>query len=1304
MHRSGTSLVSQIANLIGLDLGPEDQMIEAGPENPKGFWENSHIKRLNEEVLERMGGTWFNPPILEPGWECSSLLDDLRQEAGDLISGLASRSAFGWKDPRTSLTLPFWRTVVNVNKCVVVIRQPEDVAKSLMNRNAFSVERAQYLWLRYTISALSEAGECLVVRYEDVLEYPFEAISKLVAYLDLDEPSDGMKEAAAAAVDSDLNRSSQGSGPEGSLELANSVYRMLSAEAPERLTPVLGAIGAGPVAAAAMKQLAEERGRQLEELEGGLAEQKSRGQELESQLAEAKSWAEELERGLGEEKSRAEQLERDLTAERGRVEELRDQLSARDAEAEGLKSDRDAEKAVAAEMRDRATEAEREVDKLRNSRSWVVTKPLRVVSWRAKKVVRRGLGPGHAVSELGRVPGASSVVVRGYRRFTPYWIKSKIPRRMKRSVYRHVNSRHSDPDELGWDYSASRGFNLPAHSVGRKALHPDEERLVDKSVTIAVIAWDVCHNPLGRAYLLSEALSRYFNVLLLGPAFPRFGGKVWEPLEEETIPVVPLPPFELPEFIDMGESVAKSLHADVVVSCKLRFPSLLLGLLGTAGKDRPLVVDVDDYESAFVEGDATLDLERIVGQPQARWRSPDADEWTRYAENLIHHADEVWAASEPLRRRYGGVVVPHARDEIEFDPGNHDRDENRKALGFDESDRVVLFAGTARTHKGVFELLEAVASIDDERVKLLIVGRLGNVSVERKRLVEAGRIVEVGNRPLSELPVYLNCADAVVLPHHPDTLVANYQLPAKVVDALAFGVPILATETPPVRELIQEGLIEATTLQTLREDILRVLFTDEGSESRARRREYFLKYFSYSAVGRRLAESVWRQLNRPQGGAVDGADVVTHLSRRIRSSVSARPSSAGTWADADGGESGVDIVLVWKQHDMFLYGRRPEMLVRYLANEPKVRRVVVVEPPVGSGELWNWSRAGLRHQNRAAYVEWMRKSWGVYNQGKIRTFAFTYASHEAGREQDRKWKWPQRDEYMDALSEFFAEEGIDVAHSTFIVCPKNEWIPEIVERFCPAQVVSDVVDDHRTWPDINQQRVAELNGHYARVLGLSNFVTVNCGSVLESMREFHEDVRLLPNGIDASLKEDYPVSRRFQEMLGLQGPIIGYVGNLEKKIDVGLLHSLATEKPEWNVVLVGSVHANPEILELDALDNVYFAGVVPYEEAKHWVRKFDVGIMPHRDIPLTRNMSPLKLYVYLGLGIPVVSTGIRNIPPELSRFISVADSVREFISAIDSFLNGASAGAAVVPQDVIENNSWEERVRDLLAWLVEKRG
>src|SRR3954454_7745401 len=109
--RSGTSAVGRVLNLLGVDLGPEDRLLAAIPGvNPKGFFEHRDVVGLNDEILRRLSGDWLSPPELIAGWEHDAALDDLRSQAHELLQNTFGASAlWGFKDPRASLTLPFWR-------------------------------------------------------------------------------------------------------------------------------------------------------------------------------------------------------------------------------------------------------------------------------------------------------------------------------------------------------------------------------------------------------------------------------------------------------------------------------------------------------------------------------------------------------------------------------------------------------------------------------------------------------------------------------------------------------------------------------------------------------------------------------------------------------------------------------------------------------------------------------------------------------------------------------------------------------------------------------------------------------------------------------------------------------------------------------------------------------------------------------------------------------------------------------------------------------------------------------------------
>ena len=186
MHRSGTSLLTRILNLIGLYLGSEQVSIQPAEDNPKGHWEHSDIVSLNDAILKRYGGSWDEPPLLPTDWETASLLDDLRQRAQVLIEDqFAGVHLWGWKDPRTCLTLPFWQQLLPEMRYLICLRNPWDVARSLQHRNSFSAEKSSSLWFRYVNSAFehSEGKRRLVVFYEDLMDNCLRELQRLSDFL-----------------------------------------------------------------------------------------------------------------------------------------------------------------------------------------------------------------------------------------------------------------------------------------------------------------------------------------------------------------------------------------------------------------------------------------------------------------------------------------------------------------------------------------------------------------------------------------------------------------------------------------------------------------------------------------------------------------------------------------------------------------------------------------------------------------------------------------------------------------------------------------------------------------------------------------------------------------------------------------------------------------------------------------------------------------------------------------------------------------------------------------------------------------
>ncbi len=227
---------------------------------------------------------------------------------------------------------------------------------------------------------------------------------------------------------------------------------------------------------------------------------------------------------------------------------------------------------------------------------------------------------------------------------------------------------------------------------------------------------------------------------------------------------------------------------------------------------------------------------------------------------MIAGADAITVSGEPLRRRYGGTVIGQPRDETQFDPARIDRRSVRAALGYGDEDRVVLFLGSPRRHKGVAELAGAVAELDDPRVKLCVIGAFTDARLRAEIAAAApDRIQLIESRPASEVPGLTAIGDLVCLPQDASVEFVAYQTPMKLTEALAMEVPVLARETPALAPFIRAGVIAPIGDVPLSARLGELLEQPERLRGMVRRgREHFLTRLSYAAaltsLGRVLAD------------------------------------------------------------------------------------------------------------------------------------------------------------------------------------------------------------------------------------------------------------------------------------------------------------------------------------------------------------------------------------------------------------------------------------------------------------------
>ena len=134
-HRSGTSLVSGLLWEAGLHLG---DLLPAGPDNPRGFFESVEILAAHEGLLAAQERDWTCPPYRLDPRVC-----DLSPLAAVVESLSAAGRPWGVKDPRLLFLLPAWLEIVPAVRLIGVLRHPDAVAASLTARNGFAPEAAR---------------------------------------------------------------------------------------------------------------------------------------------------------------------------------------------------------------------------------------------------------------------------------------------------------------------------------------------------------------------------------------------------------------------------------------------------------------------------------------------------------------------------------------------------------------------------------------------------------------------------------------------------------------------------------------------------------------------------------------------------------------------------------------------------------------------------------------------------------------------------------------------------------------------------------------------------------------------------------------------------------------------------------------------------------------------------------------------------------------------------------------------------------------------------------------------------------
>ncbi|WP_155644358.1 glycosyltransferase [Burkholderia territorii] len=393
----------------------------------------------------------------------------------------------------------------------------------------------------------------------------------------------------------------------------------------------------------------------------------------------------------------------------------------------------------------------------------------------------------------------------------------------------------------------SLGRSISVNFALAKKRYRNARRNIEKQ-SVGVCGWDLAHNCAGRAYALALVYREFADVEIIGSVFPQFGSAVWEPIRDTSIAKHYFIVDDESRFLEQAIELVAAHPYDIVHLSKPRAPNILIGILYKLIWSSKVLVDVDDEELGFVGADEAIGIDDYLKQyPQIREINdlPGKD-WTRLAVGMAKVFDGVTVVNDALKKRYGGEIIRHARDGRKFDLSLHQKQRSREKYGIPVDKKVVLFLGTPRRHKGLKEVAEAIAALERRDILFVVVGDFPNSSLKAElQEVKGCNFVFIGNQPFDDIPAVTAIADCSVLLQSSEKE-ARYQVPAKLTDSLAMGVPVICSETPGIADLKCEALIFVRDKVQLRNALEHCLSLDDRAvqENSASSRRFFEKNLS----------------------------------------------------------------------------------------------------------------------------------------------------------------------------------------------------------------------------------------------------------------------------------------------------------------------------------------------------------------------------------------------------------------------------------------------------------------------------
>ncbi len=249
--------------------------------------------------------------------------------------------------------------------------------------------------------------------------------------------------------------------------------------------------------------------------------------------------------------------------------------------------------------------------------------------------------------------------------------------------------------------------------------------------------------------------------------------------------------------------------------------------------------------------------------------------------------------------------------------------------------------------------------------------------------------------------------------------------------------------------------------------------------------------------------------------------------------------------------------------------------------------------------------------------------------------------------------------------------------------------PEMLGAFGESAVVYDCMDE------LAQFRFApaDIGRRERMLLSRADVVFTGGHRLYESKSRFHDNVHFFGCGVDLqhfgqARSEGTEVPA---DAAALPGPVMGYFGVIDERLDYDLLGRLADSQPDATLLMIGPVvKVDPQ--DLPQSKNIRWLGQRDYTQLPAYVKAFDVCLMPFALNEATEFINPTKTLEYMAAGKPIVSTAVRDVVRNFVPVVRVATDAEDFATQVAEALTGRDERRIQQGLQLASESSWDSIV------------